>query len=322
MPDRRALLLGGAALLAAPAVHAQRWPGGPVRIVSCFTPGGANDMLGRVAATVLGQAFGQPFVVENRPGAGGNVGMELVARAAPDGRTLVVAAGAAAINQTLYRNLSFDLLRDFAPITLLGAVPNVLAVHPAVPAHSAAEFVALARSTPGGITYGSAGIGTIPHLAMALFLRAIGAQGVHVPYRGSAPAVTDLAGGRVQALLENLPPLAGQMRGGSVRALAISSAERHPDWPDLPTIAEAVPLPGFEITAWQSLLAPAGTPAEIVEAMATALRTALATEEGRAQVTRIGALPHPMAPAKLRAFLAAEVAKWAEAVQLSGAAVD
>ena len=319
---RRRALLAGAALLAAPAAHAQRWPARPVRIVACFAPGGANDLLGRLAANILGAAFGQPFVVENRPGAGGNLGMEAVARAAPDGRTLVVAAGAAAINHTLYRNLPFDLLREFAPVTLLGVVPNVLCVHPGVPAQDVAAFAALARATPGGITYGSAGIGTVPHLAMALFLRAIGAEGVHVPYRGSAPAVTDLVGGRVQALFENLPPLAQQLRAGLVRGLGISTAERHPDFPELPTVAEAAGLPGFEVLAWQSLLAPAGTPPEIVEAIAAALRLALSAGEPLAQVTRLGALPRPLVPAEMRAFLAVEVAKWGDAVRASGASVE
>ncbi|HYZ31502.1 MAG TPA: tripartite tricarboxylate transporter substrate-binding protein [Crenalkalicoccus sp.] len=320
---RRALLAAAGATLAAPGLGAPAWPNGPVRIVATFVPGGANDLLGRFAADVLGRAFGQPFVVENRPGAGGNVGLEAVARAAPDGQTLGVAAGAAAINQTLYRNLSFDLLRDFAPVTLLGAVPNVLAVSLDTPAQSAAAFVRLARMTPGGITYGSAGIGTIPHLTMAMFLHAIGAPpGVHVPYRGSTPAVTDLVAGRVQALFENLPPLAAQMRAEKVRALAISTAERHPDWPDLPTAAEAVPLPGFEVTAWQSLLAPAGTPPAIVAAIAEAIRAALATEEGAAPVRRIGALPRPMTPDQFGAFLRTEVAKWADAVRLTGATVE
>jgi tripartite-type tricarboxylate transporter receptor subunit TctC len=294
-----------------------------VRIVSPFAPGGANDLLGRFAAGVLTNAFGRPFLVENRPGAGGNPGMESVARAAPDGQTLVVAAGAAAVNQTLYRGLPFDLLRDFAPVALLGLVANVLAVHPAVPAQTAAEFAHLARATPGGVTYGSAGIGTIPHLTMALFLRAVGAEaGTHVPFRGSAPAVTELVSGRIQALFENLPPLAGQMRGGGVRALAVSTPQRHPDWPELPTAAEAVPLPGFEATAWQALLAPARTPPEILGAMAAAIRVAEMTEEGQAQLRRIGAQPRPIGPRELRAFLAAEVAKWGEAVRLSGARVE
>jgi tripartite-type tricarboxylate transporter receptor subunit TctC len=323
----RRQLTAAALLAAAPALpklaQAQRWPAGPVRVISPFTPGGANDLLGRFAAAVLTQAFGPPFIVENRPGAAGNLGMEAVARAAPDGQTLVIAAGAAAVNQTLYRALPFDLLRDFAPVTLLGVVANVLAVHPALPPRTAEEFAEFARAAPGGVTYGSAGIGTLPHLTMALFLRAIGAEpGVHVPYRGSAPAVTDLVAGRIQALFENLPPLAGQMRGGGVRALAVSTATRHPDWPDLPTAAEAVPLPGFEVTAWQSLLAPAGTPAEIVEAMAAAIRATLATEEGQGAVRRIGALPRPLSPREMRGFLFAEVAKWGEAVRLSGAKVE
>jgi tripartite-type tricarboxylate transporter receptor subunit TctC len=321
----RRVLLATLALLAAPLVaRAQpRWPGsGPVRIVSPFTPGGANDLLGRFAAAALTRSLGVPFVVENRPGAGGNLGMEAVARAAPDGRTLVVAAGASAVNQTLYRNLPFHLLRDFAPVTLLGVVPNVLAVNPEVPAQNARDFALLARATPGGITYGSAGIGTIPHLAMALFLQAIRAQGVHVPFRGSAPAVTELVAGRLQALFENLPPLAAAMQEGRVRPLAISTAERHPDWPDLPTVAESIPLPGFEVTAWQALLAPSGLPPEIAEAIATALRTALSTEEGQAPVRRIGATPRPLRPLEMRAFLAAEVAKWAEAVRITGASVQ
>jgi tripartite-type tricarboxylate transporter receptor subunit TctC len=325
--SRRAVLAAAATvLLAAPPVAraaVARWPAGPVRVVSPFTPGGANDLLGRFAAGVLARSFGIPFVVENRPGAGGNLGMEAVAHAAPNGQTLVVAAGAAAVNQTLYRRLSFDLLRDFAPVTLLGVVPNVLAVNPEVPARTARDFALLARGAPGdGIAYGSAGIGTIPHLAMALFLHAIHAQGVHVPFRGSAPAVTELVAGRVQALFENLPPLSAAMRGGTVRALAVSTAERLPDWPDLPTLAEAVPLPGFEVLAWQALLAPAGTPPEVVEAIATALRTALATVDGQAPVRRIGAVPRPLSPLDMRAFLAAEVAKWAEAVRLTGAGVD
>lgn len=321
LPSRRLLL--GAPLLALPGVaRAQRWPSGPVRVISPFTPGGANDLLGRWAAGLLGRAFGVPFVVENRPGAGGNLGMEAAAKAAPDGRTLVVAAAASAVNQTLYRGLSFDLLRDFAPVTLLGIVPNVLAVAPGLAVQDADDLVHLARSTPGGITYGSAGVGTIAHLGMALLLRAVGAEGVHVPFRGSAPAVTELAAGRIQALLENLPPLAPQMRAGGVRALGVSTLQRLPDWPELPTLAEAVPLPGFEVLAWQGLLAPAGTRPEILEAMAAAIRAAVATAEGEAVVMRLGAMPRPLSSREMRLFLPAEVAKWAEAVRISGATVD
>ncbi len=316
--QRRSLL---AAALAAPAVaRAAEWPNGAIRIISCYTPGGANDLLGRFAADVLGRALGVPCVVENRPGAGGNLGMETVARAAPDGQTLVVAAGAAAINQTLYKNLSFDLRRDFAPVTLLGAVPNVLGVHPGLPPRSTAEFIAWAKAQGNGVAYASAGIGTVPHLAMALLLNAIGAQGVHVPFRGSAPAVTEVMSGRIPALFENLPPMATQLRGGNLRGLAISTAQRHPDWPELPTLAETIP--GFEILAWQGLMAPAGTPPAIVARIATEIGAAVRSEAGQAALGRIGALPRPMTPAEFSGFVATEIDKWAAAVRLSGATVE
>lgn len=314
--QRRSLLL---AALATPALAAE-WPSGPIRIVSCYTPGGANDLLGRWAGDVLSRALGVPCVVENRPGAGGNVGMEAVSRAAPDGQTLVVAAGASAINQTLYKHLTFDLRRDFAPITLLGAVPNVLAVHPSVPVRSTAEFIPWAKAQPGGVAYASAGIGTVPHLTMALLLHAIGAEGVHVPFRGSAPAVTEVMSGRIPAIFENLPPMAPQMRAGTLRALGISTAQRHPDWPELPAVAETVP--GFEVLAWQSLMAPAATPPALVERIAAPLLAALRSDAGRAALARIGALPRPLTPAEFKAFVAAEVEKWAGAVRLTNATVE
>jgi tripartite-type tricarboxylate transporter receptor subunit TctC len=304
----------------------QPWPAGPVKIVSPYTPGGANDTLARFCAQHLGAALGQAFVVENRPGAGGNLGAELVARAAPDGHTLLMAAGAAAINHSLYRDLPFDILKDFAPVTLVATVPNVLAVNPRSPVRSAAEFLAWAKAKPGGVSYGSAGIGTVPHLAMEMFLRAAGGsagvRGVHVPYRGSAPAVTALLAGEVDALFENLPPLAGQLRSGALRGLCISSAERHPDFPDLPTAAEAAGLPGFEVTAWQSILAPAGTPAAIRNTVAAEVGRALASPEGRARVAQLGALPRGTAPEEFGAFLAAEVRRWAEVVQATGARLE
>ncbi len=319
---RRALLAVAAPLLAAPcAASGLRWPAGTVRIVSPFPPGGDNDSLARLAAGVLQRAFGARFVVENRPGGGGSLGMRAVAGAAPDGQSLVVAAGAAAVHQALRPGQSFDLLRDFAPVTLLGLVPKALVVHPATPAPTARAFAVLARGMPGaGIAYGSAGTGTLSHLAMALLLRAIGAQGVHRPSRGTAEAMANLVAGRVPVLFASLPVIAGPVRVGEARALAISIADPHPDWPDLPTVETAMPLPGFEVTAWQALLAPAGTPPEILEAMATALRTGLTAGAGQATLRRLGAEPRPVGPREMRAFLAAEVAKWAEAVRITGAA--
>lgn len=318
---RRRALLATPALVAAPAL-AQQWPSGPIRIVSPFTPGGASDLMGRFAGQALQQALGANVVVENRPGAGGNVGMEFVARSAPDGQVFAVAAAAAAINQSLYRGLSFDLLRDFAPITVIAMVPNVLSVHPSATVRTAPEFVAWARAKPGGITYGSAGVGTHPHLAMALFCRRAGIEGTHVPFRGSAPAVTELIAGRLDAVFENLPPQSAHLRAGALRGLAISSRERHPDFPDLPPLGAAMGWPDFAPVAWQALLAPSGTPAPVVERVAGIVAAALRVEENAGRIRGMGALPSGMPPAEFRAFLAAEVATLAEAVRISGAVVE
>lgn len=318
---RRRALLAAHALLATPALG-QSWPGGPIRIVSPFTPGGASDLLARFVAPALQQALGTNVVVENRPGAGGNVGMEFVARSAPDGQTFVVAAAAAAINQSLYRGLSFDLLRDFSPVTVIAMVPNVLSVHPSVPVRNVAEFVAWSKAKPGGISYGSAGVGTHPHLAMSLFCRRVGIEGTHIPFRGSAPAVTELVAGRLDAVFENLPPQSAYLRAGTLRGLAISSREKHPDFPDLPPFGEAMGWPDFSPVAWQALLAPAGTPAPIVERVAGIVAAALRVEENAGRIRGMGALPSGMPPAEFRAFLAAEVATLAEAVRISGAVVE
>jgi tripartite-type tricarboxylate transporter receptor subunit TctC len=318
---RRRHLLAAPALLAGPA-RAQSWPNGPVRIISPFTPGGASDMAARFVAQAIQAATGVGAVVENRTGAGGNIGMEAVARSAPDGQTFVIAAAAAAINQTLYRNLAFDLLRDFAPVTVVIQVPNVLSVHPSVPARTAPEFLAWARTQRGGITYGSAGIGTIPHLAMEMLCRRAGVEATHVPFRGSAPTITELVAGRLQAVFENLPPQAGQLRAGTIRGLAISSAEPHPDFPELPPIGPALDWPGFAPVAWQALMAPAATPEPVVARVAAIVGAALAVEENAARLRATGALPSGMPPAAFRAFLASEVAAWGEAVRASGATVE
>jgi tripartite-type tricarboxylate transporter receptor subunit TctC len=318
---RRRTLLAAPALLAWPA-RAQSWPNGPVRIISPFTPGGASDLAARFVAQAIQASTGVGAVVENRTGAGGNIGMEAVARSAPDGQTFVIAAAAAAINQTLYRNLSFDLLRDFEPVTVVIQVPCVLSVHPSVPARTAPEFLAWARAQRGGITYGSAGIGTIPHLAMEMLCRRAGVEATHVPFRGSAPTITELVAGRLQAVFENLPPQAGQLRAGTIRGLAISSAEPHPDFPELPPIGAALGWPGFAPVAWQALMAPAATPAPVVNRVAEIVGAALRQEENAARLKATGALPSGMPPAAFREFLAAEVAAWGEAVRASGATVE
>jgi tripartite-type tricarboxylate transporter receptor subunit TctC len=231
----------------------------------------------------------------------------------------VIAAAAAAINQTLYRNLTFDLLRDFAPVTVVIQVPNVLSVHPSVPARTATEFLAWARAQPGGITYGSAGIGTIPHLAMEMLCRRAGIEATHVPFRGSAPTITELIAGRLHAVLENLPPQAGHLRAGTIRGLGISSAERHPDFPELTPLGAQLGWADFAPVAWQALMAPAGTPESVVSRVAAIVAAALSVEENAARLRATGALPSGMPPATFRAFLAAEVAKWGEVVRATGA---
>jgi tripartite-type tricarboxylate transporter receptor subunit TctC len=289
-----------------------------IRIISPYTAGGASDILGRFAGQAIGEALGVTVVVENRTGAGGNLGAEAVARAAPDGTTFLVMAAAQAANATLYRSLPFNVLRDFAPVAVIGVVPNLLSVHPAVPARDVAGFIAFARAQSAGITYSSAGVGTIPHLAMELFRHRAGFQATHVPFRGTAPAVTEVVAGRIQAMMENLPPQAPQIRAGALRGLGVSTAARVADFPDIPAIAET--LPGFEAMAWQSLVAPAGTPPAILRRVGEVVLAATAARAG--QLRGMGFIPGTIGPDSFPAFLQAEVEKWAEAVRISGATAE
>lgn len=308
---RRRILLAG---LAMPALAQSS----TIRIISPYTAGGASDILGRFAGQAIGEALGVTVVVENRSGAGGNLGAEAVARAAPDGTTFLVMAAAQAANATLYRSLPFNVLRDFAPVAVIGVVPNLLSVHPAVPARDVAGFIAFARGQSAGITYSSAGVGTIPHLAMELFRHRAGFQATHVPFRGTAPAVTEVVAGRIQAMMENLPPQAPQIRAGALRGLGVSTAARVADFPDIPAIAET--LPGFEAMAWQSLVAPAGTPPAILRRVGEVVLAATAARAG--QLRGMGFIPGTIGPDTFPAFLRAEVEKWAEAVRISGATAE
>ncbi|UPY38250.1 tripartite tricarboxylate transporter substrate-binding protein [Sediminicoccus sp. KRV36] len=311
---KRRLLLAAPALIAAPAFAQPT----QIRIICPFAPGGAGDTLARFAAQAITEATGTPVLVENRTGAGGNLGGEFVARAAPDGATLLMMAAAQASNATLYRNLSFNVLRDFTPVCVVGVVPNLLSVHPSVPAQDMAEFLAFARAQRGGITYGSAGIGTIPHLAMVMLAQRGGFEATHVPFRGTVPALTELLAGRIQSVLENLPPQAGHVRAGAIRPIAVSTAERLPDWPGLATIGES--FAGFEAVAWQSLVAPAGTPMGFVRRIAEVVLGATSAQAAR--LRGMGFVPGSIGPDVFPAFLQAEVAKWAEAVRLSGATAE
>ncbi len=316
---RRATL---AALLAPAIARAQdAYPSRPVRIVVPFAAGGGADAVGRVVAQALSERLGRPFVVDNRPGAAGNLGTEQVARAAADGYTLLVVGPNHTTNPHLFRQLPFDPVRDFAPVSLLTAAPYVLVAHPALPVRSLQDLFALARARPGVLSYGSAGNGTAGHLAMEMIRAQAGLDMVHVPYRGSPPLLTDLMGGRVAVGFDNVLSSAPSIAAGTLRALAVSGAQRAPALRDVPTIAESG-LPGFDVRVWQGLLAPAGTPEAIVALLAREVSAALAMPALQERLSLLGVEAIGGTPAEFAAFIAADLARWGEAVRVSGARVD
>lgn len=291
------------------------WPDRSVRLVVPFTPGGTTDLLARALGAELGETFGQPFVVENRGGAGGTIGTEIVARAAPDGYALLMGhIGTLAVNPALYQGLSFDTATAFTPVALAAIVPNILAVHPGVAARTAAEFVALARARPRTITYGSGGNGSAAHIATAAFCLATGIELEHVPYRGTAPMLADLLGGTIQATLTGAPAVLPPARAGQIRALGVSSIARLASAPDLPTLAEAG-WPGFEAVQWYGLVAPAGTPRAVVERLNAACIRALTSDRLRPRLAAEGAEAAPGSPEAFGAFIATERLRWGEVVR-------
>ncbi|HET9337661.1 MAG TPA: tripartite tricarboxylate transporter substrate binding protein [Casimicrobiaceae bacterium] len=323
---RRTLLAALAAspvALRSPSAFAQAaYPSQPIRIVVPFPPGGATDIMARAAAQKLAEAWKAQVVVDNRPGAGGNIGSELVAKAAPDGYTLEMGTvGTHAINASLYAKMPYDHVKDFTPVVLVAAVPNVLVVHPSVPANSVQELIAYAKANPGKLNFASSGAGTSIHLSGELFKVMAGVQMTHVPYKGSAPAITDLLGGQVQLMFDNLPPSLPHIRAGKLRALAVTTSERAPALPDVPTVAESG-LPGFEASSWFGLLAPAGTPREIVVKINGEIARWLVTPEAKEKMIAIGANAKGGTPEDFAKHIADETAKWAKVVKESGAKVD
>jgi tripartite-type tricarboxylate transporter receptor subunit TctC len=317
------------ALLLAPAAHAQSatsagvWaPDRPVRLVVPSEAGGSTDVTARLIAERLGPRLGQPVVVENRPGAGGNVAWGQAVRATPDGHALVMAVSTMVANQALYRTLPFHTQRDFAPVSLTAIIPNLLVVHPAVPARDVTELIALARANPGGVNYGTAGNGTPHHLAAALLAARTGVTLTHVPYRGGAPAVLDLVGGKIQFVVSPLVVVIEHVRAGGLRALAISTLQRSPLLPDVPTIAEAAALPGFEVVLWNGVLAPARTPDAAVRRLSDEIGAVLRVPEVRAKLAEQGSEPVGSTPEEFARYIAAELPRWAEMVRISGASVD
>lgn len=326
--NRRGLCLAALALAFAPTLQAQSaWPTKPVRIVVPFAPGGTTDILARALAPELSRAFGQQFVIDNKPGAGGNVGAAEVARAAPDGYTFLMGTvGTHGINVSLYDKMPYDPVKDFAPVTLVAAVPNVLVMNPAKAAQykidSVADLIRYAKAHPGKLNMASSGNGTSIHLSGELFKTMTGTYMVHFPYRGSAPALTDLIGGQMDLMFDNLPSSMPHIKAGKLKALAVTSASRSDALPDVPTIAEAGPLKGYEASSWFGLLAPAGTPADIVNRVQQETAKALANPTIKERLQSQGAIPSGNTPAEFARLIDREIKKWAAVVKASGAKVD
>jgi tripartite-type tricarboxylate transporter receptor subunit TctC len=326
---RRHVLFAVAAalLLAGAPAKAQGWPAKPVRIVVPFAPGGTTDILARALGVELGKAFGQPFLIDNRAGAGGNIGTELVAKAAGDGYTLLMGTvGTHGINKSLYAKLPYDPQKDFAPVTLVAAVPNVLVINAErarqLGIQSVKDLIAYARKNPGKLNMASSGNGTSIHLAGELFKSMTGTYMVHFPYRGSAPALQDLLGGNMDLMFDNLPSSLPHIKSGRLKALAVTSTQRSAALPEVPTVEEAAGLKGYEASSWFGLLAPAGTPPEIVNRLRDESARALARPDVKDKLAAQGAIAVGNTPQQFAAFIDAEIIKWAKVVKASGATVD
>ena len=325
---RRRPLLALAAAGALPMLARAQgaWPNKPVRIVVPFAPGGTTDILARALAPELGKAFGQTFIIDNKPGAGGNVGAEQVAKSPPDGYTLLMGTvGTHAINASLYPKLPFDPVKDFAPIVLVAGVPNVLVMNPAKAqaAHigSVADLIRYANANPGKLNMASSGNGSSIHLSGELFKSMTGTYMLHFPYRGSGPALLDLVGGTMDLMFDNLPSALPQIKAGKLKALAVTSAQRSAAVPELPTIAESG-VKGFDASSWFGLLAPAGTPTDIVNRIQQETAKSFESPAFKERLLSQGAIPGGQSPAEFAKFIAAETKKWAQVVKVSGAKVD
>ncbi len=308
-------------LLALPALSLtaaraqQNWPNGNIALVVPFTPGGSTDILARLLGQKLGEALGVGVVIDSRPGAGGSIASAQVARARPDGQTLIMGhIGTLGVNPSLYKDLPYDPLTSFAHISMLARVHNVLAVYPGVPAGNVLELIDYAKKNPGKLNYGSGGNGSAAHIATAAFMVATGTELTHVPYRGTAPAVTDLLGGQIQMMMTGAPAILPHSSAGALRALGVSSEKRIPAAPEIPTIAEAG-VPGFEASQWYGVLAPAGTPRPIIDRLNAEVRKALASKEIVDALQRDGAEPWAMSPEEFHDFIAREIPRWAIVVE-------
>jgi tripartite-type tricarboxylate transporter receptor subunit TctC len=318
---RRGAIAAGLSLLATPALAQGLWPNGPIRFIGIFPPGGGTDILSRIWCQRMAEITGEQFIVENRSGAAGNVGTEAIARATPDGRTIGLASVAPlAISPTLYKSLPFDVNKDFTYLGGLWQLPNLLVVHPSVPAKTVPELIALVKANPGKHSYASSGSGTTVHLSGAMFAAMAGLEMIHVPYRGGAPAHIDLIAGRVDMIFDNIPQALQEAKEGRVRALAVTGATRSPQAPEIPAMAEF--LPGFEITSWGGVLAPAGLPRAMAERIGALTRQAVQSPEVAGRYAENGAIVWPVTGAELVRFRAANEQVFAPIIRASGAQVD
>ena len=316
LPRRQFLhLAAGAAVLptVSQIAHAQSYPNRPVRLVVGFAPGGGNDITARLMGQWLSERLGQPFVIENRPGAGTNVATEAVVNAGPDGYTILFVAPSAAINATLYEKLNFNFIRDLAPIAGIMRIPNVMVVNPSVPARTVPEFIAYAKANPGKINVASPGVGTSVHLSAELFKMMTGVDMVHVAYKGSAPSLTDLLGGQVQVSFATMPASIEFIRAGKLRALAVTTATRSPALPEVPAVGEFVP--GYEVSTWYGLCARMGTPAEVIDKINKEINAGLADPTMKARLADLGGVTIAGSPGDFGRLIADETEKWAKVIR-------
>jgi tripartite-type tricarboxylate transporter receptor subunit TctC len=306
----------GFAFASSPIARAQAYPSRPVRIIVGFAAGGVADITARLMGQWLSERLGQQFLVENRPGAGGNIGVEAVVRAPADGHTLLLIDASAAVNATLYDKLNFNLVSDIAPVSGFIRAPYIMEVNPSFPAKTVPEFIAYAKTNPSKINMASAGNGSIPHVAGELFKMMAGVNMLHVPYRGAVPALTDLLGGQVQLYFVSMPASIEYIKAGQLRALAVTTATRSQALPDIPTVGEF--MPGYEASGWQGVGAPRNTPAEIVDKLNKEINVALADPKMKARLADLGGTVLPGTPADFGKFIAAETEKWGKVIKFAG----
>ena len=324
MTSRRTAILliatGISAVASAGAASALDYPTRPVRFIVGYPAGGATDILARLIGQRLSERLGQQFVIENKPGAGNNIGTESVVNAEPDGYTVLLVNPANFINATLYTNLRFNFIRDIAPVASFNRVPNVMTVAPGVPAKTVAEFIAWVKANPGKVNLASSGNGTSVHLSGEMFMTMSGAKMEHIPYKGAAPAITDLLGDRVQVIFDNMPSIVQHIHSGALRALAVTTATRSPELPDVPTVAETVP--GYEASALFGMGAPKKTPPEIIAKLNKEINAVLAEPEMTKRLTELGGAPLISTPEAFGAMIAAETEKWEKVVKFAGLKVE